>query len=289
MEVTTDWRQQAIELSKFVKQDGKKLSRRQIARILEVPKTTLQEFLKKHDESIVLEQDFSRILVISDMHTPFQHPKTLEFLAALKLRYSPTFVVCVGDEADKAGLSYHEKSTSLPSAEDELKLAQMYLKEVEKIFPQMTLLHSNHGSLAFRKAATAGIPNAYMKSYKDVYGVGDGWKWVDHLCIDLPNGLPVHFTHGRATDVTKVGKVHGMCVVQGHHHSLSKVEWWAPFGITGKDQKRLWAMQLGCLIDDYSAAFNYNKGQMLSPLINCGIIINGKPEIIFLDELVKGK
>ena len=96
MEVTTDWRQQAIELSKFVKQDGKKLSRRQIARILEVPKTTLQEFLKKHDESIVLEQDFSRILVISDMHTPFQHPKTLEFLAALKLRYSPTFVVCVG-------------------------------------------------------------------------------------------------------------------------------------------------------------------------------------------------
>ena len=132
MEVTS-WREQAIELSKFVKQDGKKLSRRQIARILEVPKTTLQEFLKKHDESIVLEQDFSRILVISDMHTPFQHPKTLEFLAALKLRYSPTFVVCVGDEADKAGLSYHEKSTSLPSAEDELKLAQMYLKEVEKI------------------------------------------------------------------------------------------------------------------------------------------------------------
>ena len=287
MEVTTDWRKQAIELSKFVKQDGKKLSRRQIARILEVPKTTLQEFLKKHDESIVLEQDFSRILVISDMHTPFQHPKTLEFLAALKLRYSPTFVVCVGDEADKAGLSYHEKSTSLPSAEDELKLAQMYLKEVEKIFPQMTLLHSNHGSLAFRKAATAGIPSAYMKSYQDVYGVGDGWKWVDHLNIDLPNGLPVHFTHGRATDVTKVGKTHGMCVVQGHHHSLSKVEWWKPFSVKGKDQKPLWAMQLGCLIDDYSPAFNYNKGQMLSPMLNCGIIINGKPEVIFLDELVK--
>ena len=239
MEVTTDWRQQAIELSKFVKQDGKKLSRRQIARILEVPKTTLQEFMKKHDESIVLEQDFSRILVISDMHTPFQHPKTLEFLAALKLRYSPTFVVCVGDEADKAGLSYHEKSTSLPSAEDELKLAQMYLKEVEKLFPQLTLLHSNHGSLAFRRAATHGIPEAYLKSYKDVYGVGDGWKWVDHLCINLPNGLPVHFTHGRATDVTKVGKVHGMCVVQGHHHSLSKVEWWAPFSVKGKAQKPL--------------------------------------------------
>ena len=288
MEVTS-WREQAIELSKFVKQDGKKLSRRQIARILEVPKTTLQEFMKKHDESIVLEQDFSRILVISDMHTPFQHPKTLEFLAALKLRYSPTFVVCVGDEADKAGLSYHEKSTSLPSAEDELKLAQMYLKEVEKIFPQMTLLHSNHGSLAFRKAATAGIPNAYMKSYKDVYGVGDGWKWVDHLCINLPNGLPVHFTHGRATDVTKVGKVHGMCVVQGHHHSLSKVEWWKPFSVKGKAQKPLWAMQLGCLIDDYSPAFNYNKGQMTAPMLNCGVIINGKPEVIFLDELVKGK
>jgi hypothetical protein len=78
-----------------------------------------------------------------------------------------------------------------------------------------------------------------------------------------------------------------MCVVQGHHHSLRKVEWWKPFSVKGKNQKPLWAMQLGCLIDDYSAAFSYNKGQMTAPMINCGVIIDSKPEIIFLDELVK--
>ena len=283
------WQQQAIELSKFVKQDGTKLSWRNIAKALGVPKTTVQECLRKHYDMLntVDEKDFSRILCISDLHMPFHHPKAFQFLAALKEKYKPTFVVCMGDEADKAGLSYHEKSTSLPSAADELHLTRMYMKEVEKLFPNLTLLHSNHGSLAFRRAATHGIPEAYLKSYNDVYGVGSGWKWVDHLCVTLPNGLPLYLTHGRSNDAAKVGKTQGMCIVQGHHHSLSKVEWWKPFSVQGKNQKPLWAMQLGCLIDDYSAAFSYNKGQMTAPMINCGVIIDSKPEIIFLDELVK--
>jgi predicted ArsR family transcriptional regulator len=42
------WQQQAIELSKFRKQDGSKMSWRQIAKALGVPKTTVQEHLRKH-------------------------------------------------------------------------------------------------------------------------------------------------------------------------------------------------------------------------------------------------
>lgn len=46
-------------------------------------------------------------------------------------------------------------------------------------------------------------------------------------------------------------------------------------------------MQLGCLINDKSEAFLYNKSNLTSPLINCGMIINGKPEIVFMNELIK--
>ena len=98
------WQQQAIELSKFCKQDGSKMSWRQIAKALGVPKTTVQECLRKYYNMVetVEAQDFSRILCISDLHMPFHHPKAFQFLRALKDKYKPTFVVCMGDEADKA-------------------------------------------------------------------------------------------------------------------------------------------------------------------------------------------
>ena len=41
------------------------------------------------------------ILVIPDTHAPYEHPDTLEFLAAVAARFRPDTVVHLGDEADK--------------------------------------------------------------------------------------------------------------------------------------------------------------------------------------------
>lgn len=294
------------------------LSLRGIAKYLKLPKSTVSDFYKKHKE-ICLEEsykeldnvchypykeaesvvkkvgnpyynpmpDYSRILVISDMHLPFHHPHTMRFLSELKSKYKPTFVVCMGDEADKSAMSYHESNTVLPSASDELVLAKQCIRHLENMFPQLTLLHSNHGSLALRKASTAGIPHSYLKSYNELYEVGDGWKWVDNLLIELPNGTTAMFTHGMSNDVTKVAKSAGVCVVQGHHHTLSKVEYFQNLSVAGKEKTPLWGMQLGCLINNKSEAFSYNKKNLLSPLINCGVIVNGKPEIVFMHEIIK--
>lgn len=40
----------------------------------------------------------SRILCVSDLHTPFEHPDTVAFLRAVKAKYKPTRVVLLGDE-----------------------------------------------------------------------------------------------------------------------------------------------------------------------------------------------
>ena len=40
------------------------------------------------------------ILVISDMHHPYAHPDLVPFLKAIKAKFKPTDVVCIGDEAD---------------------------------------------------------------------------------------------------------------------------------------------------------------------------------------------
>jgi predicted phosphodiesterase len=42
------------------------------------------------------------ILVISDLHIPYEHRDALAFLRAVKAKYKPTQVICIGDEVDMA-------------------------------------------------------------------------------------------------------------------------------------------------------------------------------------------
>ena len=67
---------------------------------------------------------YSSVLVISDLHAPWQHPDALEFLKAIKKKIKPDFVLNVGDECDAHALSMWESDPDLPSAGDELKMAR---------------------------------------------------------------------------------------------------------------------------------------------------------------------
>ena len=60
------------------------------------------------------------ILVISDLHIPYHHRDSFEFLKALKKKYKPDLVVNIGDEIDCHALSFHDSNPDLPSAGDEL-------------------------------------------------------------------------------------------------------------------------------------------------------------------------
>jgi hypothetical protein len=215
--------------------------------------------------------DNSRILLISDLHVPYHHKDSIKFLQHLKDKYNPTRIICLGDEVDHLALSYHEKETEAPSAFDELKMALPVIKQIEQMFPVMDILDSNHGSLAYRKAKTAGIPKHYLKSYADVLQVGEGWKWHFDMVIDLPTGQKCYLHHGKSSNITKTSQAMSMCSVAGHYHNTFKIEYWAnPIGL-------YWGMQAGCLIDDKSFAFNYNNVNLHRPLIGTGLIINGLP------------
>ena len=55
-------------------------------------------------------------------------------------------VVNIGDELDQHALSFHDTDPDLPSAGDELQISRNYIKQLEKMYPEMVLLHSNHSS-----------------------------------------------------------------------------------------------------------------------------------------------
>lgn len=226
------------------------------------------------------EHDNSRILFISDMHIPYHHPDMLEFLSHLKDKYDPTRIICIGDELDKHSLSFHDSDPDLPSAGDELRAALPIIKELKSLFPKMDILESNHGSLVYRKAHASGIPRHYLKSYNDVLGVDEEWKWHFDLTIPLPNGNSCYIHHGKSADVTKLAQTMGMCAIQGHYHETFKVEYW------GNPNGLYWGMQLGCLINDKSYAFNYNNVNLKRPIIGTGLVIDSQP---ILEPMVLNK
>ncbi len=216
----------------------------------------------------------SSILVISDMHHPYSHPDVVSFLAALKKKYEPTRVICLGDEIDCHAMSFHDSDPDLMSAGDELQEAIKCLQPIYKLFPEVDIIDSNHGSMSYRKGKAHGIARKYLKDYADVLDAPDGWKWDHDLMITLPTGNKCYFHHGLAKNVMKVVAARGTCVVQGHFHENFEI------GYLGNPQSLLWGCTAGCLIDHKSMAFAYNRTNLGRPIIGMMGIFAGQPKLL---------
>lgn len=213
------------------------------------------------------------ILVISDLHTPYEHPDTVAFLKAVKDKYKPDTIVCIGDEVDGHALSYHESNPDLPSAGDELLLAIAALKPIYKLFPRCTVIESNHGSLVLRRAMTGGLPRKAIKSYNDILDAPKTWKWVDDLILQTALG-PVYFCHGKSTTAGKMASQYGMSVVQGHFHEKSQVHY------ISTPERLMFDLHTGCLANDKSLALQYNKLNAKRPIVSIAVIVDGIPQIV---------
>ncbi len=216
---------------------------------------------------------FNSILIISDQHFPYAHPDILPFLKACKKAFEPDYIVNIGDEVDAHALSFHDSDPDLPSASDELRLARQQLKPLFKLFPEMTVVESNHGSMIYRKAKHFGLPRDYIRSYREVLQAPQGWDWTDELVLDT-NAGPVMFRHQFKKNPLIFAQQMAMSVVQGHFHESFDVQY------VSTPNKLLWAMTVGCLIDKHALAFAYNKTNTKRPIIGVGVILKGLPYLI---------
>ena len=216
----------------------------------------------------------SSILILSDMHIPYNHPDLIPFLKAVNKKYKPTRVICVGDEVDKHAMSFHDSDPDLMSAGDELQAAIKQLQPIYKLFPKVDLVDSNHGSMVYRKGKAHGIPRKYLRDYGEILEAPKAWKWHNDLTIILPNKQKLYVCHGMNKNGLKLASAMGMSTVQGHYHSEFNVQY-------GSSPSQLyWSMMVGCLIDDESLAFHYNKITPSRPIIGLGIIIDSQPRLI---------
>lgn len=235
------------------------------------------------------------ILFISDLHCPYQHPDALLFLAALKKKYDFRRVIGLGDELDYHAMSFHDHDPDLDSAGRELERGREVLWELWRLFPLIDWVHSNHGSMAYRKALHNGMPRHLLLDYRDaIFGEksksgrvsrpgarGTGWTWDHTLTLDLGNGKRCKIHHGMSVSTRRNVEQAGMCFVQGHHHGTFEIVY------HGTPDALNWGITAGCLIDDEALAFSYNKNTIKRPIIGCAGLIDGNPKL-FPMALAKG-
>ena len=228
-----------------------------------------------------------QILLISDLHTPYHHIDSFSFLKELHKKYKFRRIINVGDELDGHAMSFHDSDPNLDSAGIELQKGRECLWELWKMFPVMDLLESNHGSLAYRKAKHHGIPRHLILDYNDAVFAerakngdlvrpgnrGLGWKWHPSLIVPLKDGRKLKVIHGMSVNTRRNVEQAGMCYAQGHFHSQFEIIY------HGTPDFLNFGMTIGCLIDDESLAFAYNKNSMKRPVIGCGGIIDGEPKL----------
>ena len=216
------------------------------------------------------------VLIIPDLHAPYHHPDALDFLRAIKKKYKPEVIANLGDETDGHAISFHNSISELLSAGDELNKAIEFIQELNKLFPKMYLVDSNHGSLRYRKLKHHGIPIAHLKSQKELYGTPK-WNWYDELILNTHKG-EVYVCHGRSSNGKKIVGELSMSVVQGHYHCLFGINWYS----NGMQDR--YALFSGALCDRQSMAFEYGKLFLSKPILGASLIMDdGSPRLIKME------
>ena len=216
---------------------------------------------------------FKSILVLSDMHHPYAHPDIIPFLKAVKKRHKFDKVICIGDEVDFHALSFHDSDPDLDSAGTELKQSIESLQPIYKLFPNVDVVDSNHGSMVYRKGKHIGIPSAALRAYREVLKAPKGWNWFSDLILNTPLG-PVYFCHGKTGTPGRLASQYGMSAVQGHFHEKAQISY------QSTPEKLIFDVHTGCLANDKSLALGYNKINVKRPVVSIVVIIDGIPQII---------
>jgi len=208
-----------------------------------------------------LKNSDNRVLVIGDLHEPFCLDGYFEFCNEQYEKFNCNRVVFIGDIIDNHYSSYHETDQDGYSGGEELERAIAKIQRWYKAFPFADVIIGNHDRLIMRKAQTSAIPRKWIKAYKDVLETPN-WSFKEHVVID-----DVFYCHGEGGTARSRAKKDLQSVVQGHLHLQAYVEY-----IVGRNFK-IFALQVGCGVDDKSYAMAYSRNYGKSA-IGCGVILN---------------
>lgn len=230
---------------------------------------TLKAHFSKHtDEPMepMTKNKDSVVMAIPDLHCPFHHPDSLDFLQEVQRKFQPTDIVCLGDEIDAHNYSKWPKDPDGLSAGQELRAAVDSLTPFYLAFPDMKVCVSNHTVRPQKMMKAIGLPSAFFPSYSTMLNAPDGWEWKEHWIVD-----GVRYMHG---DQGKTGNGGWAVNSDVYHESCVVGHWHSNAGVAYRSDK--FNLNAGCLIDEKAYVFDYARHSHKRPNLGCGIVKNGR-------------
>ncbi len=203
-----------------------------------------------------------RILVIGDLHCPFDLEEYFDFCVEQYQKYNCNQVIFIGDIIDNHYSSFHPTDPDGLGGGDELDFAIQRIQRWSDKFPVADVLIGNHDRLVARRSFDSAIPKAWIKSYNEV--LGTNWNWTERVVYDK-----VQYIHGESGRATKKSKDDMMSTVQGHRHTEMFTEY-----SVGANYK-VFGCAVGSGVDVSSYAMAYGK-HFKKPAIGCAVIFGGK-------------
>ena len=221
-----------------------------------------------------------RILVVGDLHCPFDLDGYLQFVVDTYEQWNCNQICIIGDAIDNHYSSFHPTDPDGFGGGEELDRAIKRLSRYRDAFAKICdkkvdILIGNHDRLIMRRAFDSDIPARWIKSYNEV--LGTDWNWVERIVYDN-----VQYTHGEGGTARTKAKNDMQSTVQGHIHTQCYTEW-----MVGRNFA-IFGMQCGAGLnwESYSAAYAKNFKKQA---IGCGVILGGHTAINVLMPLGEKK
>ena len=206
------------------------------------------------------------ILVVGDLHLPFELDHYLEFCIQIKNRCKCEKVIMIGDLVDNHAFSFHHDiDPDGLSPKYEIDEAKKRLRSWYSAFPEAFLCLGNHDARVDLKAKHVGLPSEVFRPFRDIWGLPGGWREDFSWEID-----GVRFTHGTGLSGDNAHLTAAIrnrqSTVIGHIHHLSTMAY------TASEKDCIFGMAVGCGIDRKTYAFEYGRDFTKKPVISCGIV-----------------
>lgn len=219
--------------------------------------------------------------VVGDLHLPFTHPMYLDFCRDTFKRWKVNSVVFIGDVVDHHALSRFVHDPNGLSAESEFLAAQAGVWRWRKAFPTARVCIGNHDDRCYRTAREAGLPDRYLKTYKEIWDTPD-WDWQLEFVID-----GMYYFHGTGCS----GKFAAynqaierrMSTAMGHVHSNGGVM------CHTNPTSRVVGVAVGCGVDIDAYALAYGKPSPKRPVLGCAVVIDGEQAMFAPMPLSRGE
>lgn len=218
--------------------------------------------------------------IVGDVHAPFSHSMYKRFCQDVFEKWKVSHIHFTGDVVDAHALSFWMHDPNGKSANDEADAAYEEIQDWYQTFPAATVCIGNHDERHYRLARANGLPDRYLKGYREVWGTPN-WNWDFQFQFD-----GVLYEHGTGTSgkdaaLNRAMQKRKSCVM-GHVHCYAGVKYHT------NEDNTIFGMNAGCGIDTKLYAFEYSRSLAVKPVLGCGIVVDGNTGIFVPMQYMNG-